>query len=123
MKNPLLSLFLCLFALSNGAAHAQSEKRQLTDREDLYGWEAVGRLDVGDESFCTATLIAQDIVLTAAHCAIDRKTGETLQPASQVTFRAGLSNGSALAERKVVQIAAHPDYGKNDPLSPREYQD
>lgn len=116
MSSFLIRFLICL-SFTATAVHAQSAKRKLTDREDLYGWEAIGRLDVGKSSFCTATLIAQDIVLTAAHCALDRKTGKPYEP-GEVTFRAGLSNGTALAERKVSQIAAHPSYGANDPLSP-----
>ena len=34
-----------------------------TDRQ----WQAVGRIDTGP-GFCTGTLIAADLVLTAAHC-------------------------------------------------------
>ena len=90
-------------------AQAQSGKRKLTDRDDLYGWEAVGRLDIGNQGFCTGTLIARDLVLTAAHCAIERSTGRPYAP-GKVTFRAGLSDGKALADRKVVQIAIHPAY-------------
>ncbi len=117
MTRVLLSVFLFVSVLATGA-YAQSDKRKLTDRDDLYGWEAIGRLDIGTVSFCTGTLIAQDIVLTAAHCALDKKTGKPYLP-GEVTFRAGLSNGTALADRKVVQIAAHPDYGANDLLSPQ----
>lgn len=115
MKKLFLTAFLCVSTLAT-AAQAQSDKRKLTDRDDLYGWEAIGRLDVGTDSYCTGTLIAQDLVLTAAHCALDKKTGKPYQP-GEVTFRAGLSHGTALAEREVVQIVAHPDYGANDPLS------
>ncbi len=110
------ALFVLCAALVATAAQAQSNKRTLTDRDDLYGWEAIGRLDVGKRSFCTGTLIAQDMVLTAAHCALDKRTGQAYAP-GEVTFRAGLSNGVALAERKVVQIATLPSYGTNDPLS------
>lgn len=116
MTRLFLGLLLGL-SIAATTVHAQAGKRKLTDREDLYGWEAIGRLDVGNRSFCTGTLIAQDIVLTAAHCAVDTRTGKPYPP-GDVTFRAGLSNGTALAERKVVQIAAHPKYGANDPLSP-----
>lgn len=107
-------LFVTLTATASQAQPA--EKRRLTDRDDLYGWEAVGRLDIGDEGFCTGTLIAKDIVLTAAHCALDDATGKPYPP-GKVTFRAGLSDGKALAERKVVQIASHPDYVANQPVS------
>ncbi len=106
---------ICLFTLSAAAA-AQSGKRTLTDRDDLYGWEAVGRLDIGQDGFCTGTLISQDLVLTAAHCALNRAKGAPYEP-GKVTFRAGLSDGQALAERKVVQIAVHPNYAKHPHLS------
>ena len=121
MTKYLMGLLLGLSVFA-AAAHAQSDKRKLTDRDDLYGWEAIGRLDVGTVSFCTGTLIAQDMVLTAAHCALDKETGAPYLP-GEVTFRAGLSNGTALAERKVVQIAAHPSYGANDQLSPQSIRD
>ena len=111
----LLGILLGL-TLTATMSYAQSSTRKLTDRDDLRGWEAVGRLDVGNRSFCTGTLIAQDLVLTAAHCALDKRTGKPYKP-GEVTFRAGLSNGTALAERKVVQIAAHPDYHANSALS------
>ncbi|WP_420585392.1 trypsin-like serine peptidase [Ruegeria sp.] len=115
MIRVLLHIVLCITVTAT-AAHAQASKRKLTDREDLYGWEAVGRLDTGTRGFCTGTLIAQDIVLTAAHCALDKSTGRPYAP-GEVTFRAGLSNGKSLADRKVVQIAVHPDYVKHTSLS------
>lgn len=111
MIRVIVALVLAL-NLAGQAADAQSGKRKLTDRNDLYGWEAIGRLDMGKGSFCTGTLIAKDIVLTAAHCALDNRTGKPYRP-GEVTFRAGLSNGASLAERKVVQIVAHPDYSPN----------
>ncbi|WP_209507230.1 MULTISPECIES: trypsin-like serine protease [unclassified Ruegeria] len=115
MTKVFISLLLGLSVLAT-ASHAQANKRKLTDRDDLYGWEAIGRLDVREASYCTGTLIAQDMVLTAAHCAVDRRTGETYAP-EDITFRAGLSNGSALAERQVTQIAVLPGYASNNPLS------
>ncbi|MFY2823304.1 trypsin-like serine peptidase [Ruegeria sp. MALMAid1280] len=115
MTRLLLSALLGLSVLAT-ASHAQSSKRELTDREDLFGWEAIGRLDFGTRGFCTGTLIAQDLVLTAAHCAFDKKTGKTYTP-GEVTFRAGLSYGKSLADRDIVQIAVHPDYLNHPELS------
>lgn len=82
---------------------------RLSDRDDLLGWEAVGRLDLAGAGFCTGTLIATDLVLTAAHCVYDRRTGKVLQP-ELITFRAGLRDGISVAERKALQIAVPPDY-------------
>ncbi|WP_170461210.1 trypsin-like serine peptidase [Ruegeria arenilitoris] len=113
----IVTLALILAGIAASAVAQDSGKRRLTDRDDLYGWEAIGRLDIGDRSFCTGTLIAQDLVLTAAHCATDKATGRTYAP-GEITFRAGLSDGHALAEGTVVQIAVLPDYDPRVGLSP-----
>lgn len=84
---------------------------RLTERDDLLGWEAVGRLDLGGRGFCTGTLIASDLVLTAAHCVIDRRTG-TSYPPQKLTFRAGLRDGVAIAERRGIQLAVMPGYDR-----------
>lgn len=90
------------------AALAQSTGlRRLTDRDDLLGWEAVGRLDTAQGGFCTATLIASDQVLTAAHCVYDEGR---LRTASELTFRAGLRDGVAIAERQIAAIAVPDAY-------------
>jgi len=115
MRFFLLGL-ICLLLVPELAEAQNSGKRRLTDRDDLYGWEAVGRLDLADTGFCTGTLIARDLVLTAAHCALDRRTGQAFVP-GEVTFRAGLSDGKALADRKVIQIAAHPEFIVNAPVT------
>lgn len=67
-------------------------------------WEAVGRLDAPNGGFCTAALIAPDLILTAAHCTLSPHDGTPYKP-QDLTFRAGLRDGRAQAERRVVQIA------------------
>ncbi len=109
-------LIICVSIIGTSTLAQNSGKRRLTDRDDLIGWEAVGRLDFGGGGFCTGTLIAQDLVLTAAHCALDKSTGKPYPPGA-LTFRAGLSDGNSLADRKVVQIASHPDFVANQPVS------
>ena len=81
---------------------------RLTDRDDLFGWEAVGRIEIGQDGYCTGVLIAPDLVLTAAHCVYDR-AGQPIAP-GRFLFRAGLRDGQAIAERTVARIAAHRGY-------------
>ncbi|MGI1662461.1 trypsin-like serine peptidase [Palleronia sp. KMU-117] len=105
-----------LAALSALPALAQSDDlRRLTLRGDVLGWEAVGRLDIGASGFCTGALVAGDIVLTAAHCLFDPRTGQRLDP-RDLTFRAALSDGASVAERRGRRavVAAGYDYLSQD---------
>lgn len=110
MRHGRAILAVCA-ALFLGASPAVSGSGlvRLTDRDDLLGWEAVGRLDLAGTGFCSGTLIAPDLVLTAAHCVHDRRSGEILD-AGKLTFRAGLRDGVSIADRGISQIAVPPGY-------------
>ncbi|MCC6305722.1 MAG: trypsin-like serine protease [Rhodobacteraceae bacterium] len=107
MRRTLIALALSLAAAAAGAK--DSPLRALATGDDGRGWMAVGRLDIGGRGFCTGTLIAPDLVLTAAHCVHDRVTGALL-PAAGMTFQAGLRSGRAEAHRTVRRAVVHPDY-------------
>lgn len=89
-------------------ALAEAPLKRLTLRQDLLGWEAVGRVEMGDKGYCTGVLIAPDLVLTAAHCLFAGEEGY-LRP-DQMRFRAGLSDGVALADSTVARMVVHPGY-------------
>ncbi|EBA17391.1 hypothetical protein RSK20926_06632 [Roseobacter sp. SK209-2-6] len=109
MKLSLLAVATILGVTFGGAAYADGRGlRALVDREDLLGWEAVGRLDLAGQGFCSGTLIAPDLVLTAAHCVYDQNG--VLRQADQIRFRAGLQDEKAIAERQAIQLAAHEAY-------------
>jgi V8-like Glu-specific endopeptidase len=73
------------------------------------GWEAVGRLNIAGSSMCTGSLIAPDLVLTAAHCLFDLKTGSRVS-AHRIKFEAGLNGRKAKARRMVAKAVIHPAY-------------
>ncbi len=85
---------------------------RLTDREDLFGWEAVGRLNHSSGNYCSGTLIANNLVLTAAHCVYDKKTKQLNAPSS-FTFQAGLRDGKFIEQAKAAKIAVHTGYNLN----------
>lgn len=102
----IATLLLCIAALR---VHAQETPLvTLQTRQDSAGWEAVGRLDIAGKGFCTASLIRESLILTAAHCLYD--TDGTLIDTSRFQFRAGLRDGRASATRGINQAIAHPNY-------------
>jgi len=101
-----------------GAGGAQtSALRSLDTTNDALAWQAVGRLDWKDHGYCTGTLIAPDLVLTAAHCVYDQHTGVAVRP-QDMRFRAGVTSGESVAERGVAQIVAHQGFEPATPMSP-----
>ena len=97
-------------ALLAAPAQAQSTKlRKLDTENDALAWQSVGRLDIGKGGYCTGTLIAPDLVLTAAHCVYQNSDGAPVKP-ENLTFRAGLTHGQVAARRVVAQIEAHQGY-------------
>jgi protease YdgD len=101
---------LCLFSMALGSqASAEETLRALKSRGELIGWEAVGRVDLRGEGYCTGALIASDLVLTAAHCVFERKTGKLLD-AGNIRFNAGYVSGASFAARGVNKVVANARY-------------
>jgi V8-like Glu-specific endopeptidase len=110
MRQFLISVTL-LIAASLGVQAQESGLVTLETRQDSQGWEAVGRLDIQGKGFCTAALIRDRLILTAAHCLYDNDGG--LIEADRFEFRAGLRDGRASATRTITRAIAHPNYKHN----------
>ena len=114
MKSDLRISVLALGLLvSTPVASETTRLHGLVTQNDARAWVAVGRLDSAKGGFCTGTLIAPDVVLTAAHCVFDMKTGDVVGP-NAMTFRAGLTRGEVSAERIVAQVVPHENF---DPIA------
>ena len=109
---------MMVFALRGVASAEESALRRLDTGDESRGWNAVGRLNMGKRSFCTGALIAPNLVLTAAHCLFDAKTGVRINP-EEIEFLAGWRNGRAAAYRGIKRAIAHPEYvyGGGDQLT------
>ena len=102
----LLTLVLTLWT---GVVSAQDTNLQSLDTGDSSrGWQAVGRLDIKGSGFCTASLISETMILTAAHC-VYGDDGGLIAP-GQFTFLAGLRDDRAMATRTIIRVTPHPAY-------------
>ncbi len=112
-----LVIFFCLFSAAASAEGLFS----LDSSEDGRRWEAVGRIEIRGEAFCTGALIAPRIVLTAAHCLYDPASGDRVAP-EEMQFLAGWRNGRAAAYRLVRRAVPHPDFVYSGPADARRVQ-
>ncbi|WP_315981359.1 trypsin-like serine protease [Aliamphritea spongicola] len=67
-----------------------------------FPWRAIGRINLAGYGHCTATLVAEDVVLTAAHCLWNQRVGRWY-PAKYLTFVAGVEKESFQGLPKVSQ--------------------
>ncbi len=107
-----------LLALLPSLAAAETTGQRLDTIDAGRGLEAVGRLDLGHDGFCTGTLVSPTLVLTAAHCVVNRDTGEAFDT-DRLVFRAAYRHGRAAAERRVRRMVIHPGYDPSSPITLR----
>ncbi|MEP1961462.1 trypsin-like serine peptidase [Tateyamaria sp.] len=104
-----MALSIMGLTVTTTALAQDSHLRRLSNGVDAKAWEAVGRLNIGNSGFCTGTLIAPNMVLTAAHCLYDKESGVRIEH-DQVEFLAGWRDGRASAYRTVRRAVVHPNY-------------
>ena len=94
-----LAVALCFVA---AAAPAQ-DQRMITE-DEAPSWNAVGRLNIAGNRYCTGTLISPDEVITAAHCLFHPLTGHQTDPA-EIRFVAGFRRDTYAAMARGSEVA------------------
>ncbi len=79
-----------------------SDERQAR-QSDSWPWIAIGRVNKSGNGHCTGTLVAPDLVVTASHCLLNKRTGRMHRPES-MKFVAGYDRGEYRAVRDVVEF-------------------
>ena len=75
-------------------------------------WSAIGQINVTGYrrmSWCTGSLIATNLVITAAHCLMDPWSGKPF-PLHQIHFLAGVRRSSWLGHSTAKCLHFHPEY-------------
>lgn len=85
---------------------ADDRQPMLSER---YPWSAIGRVEQKNGAFCTGSLIAEDIVITNAHCVLNE--GKLVETVFKPNFKEGKSSETI--------PAAWTCFGTNDPDSNR----
>lgn len=89
-----------------------SDDREVIDNLD-YPWNTVGKVNISGFSrtrHCTGTLIAPDVVITAAHCLMRPGSGD-IEPANNIHFLPGARNDTFLQHGRAKCLKFLDDVG------------
>lgn len=118
MWRHLILALLCGWATCALAAEAKTVAGTEPTEADVsvYPWSSIAKLNNSVGGSCTASLIEQDQVLTAAHCLFNRRTNRFLPPAAiHVLF--GYKRGHYVAHALVGSYILGPGYDPARELS------
>ncbi len=105
----------CLICYIGLALRSHAEESHLLSQKEIATLlPSVGRLSIDQgDGFCTAALVSEKIIVTAAHCLFDSATGQAFS-AEKLRFQAGWRAGKAYFTTAIKRAVTHPDYQFED---------
>ncbi len=103
------ALLIITMLIASAASALAGDGRRMLSTDEAPAWNGVGRLNISGNRFCTATLISERLVLTAAHCLYNPRTKARVS-VGNLRFVAGLRLGHHAGVRRVIAAATLPDY-------------
>lgn len=106
---------ICALGTEGDVGCAAIRAREIVDAAAV-PWRAIGRVNfasIQQRSHCTGTLVAEDVVLTAAHCLYNYARKSWI-PAQSLRFVAGYQRGAGVAVAGVRRYVLDPE---QDPAS------
>lgn len=100
---------LAVLLLLPAAVAAEPPERRMLEAEEAASFRGVGRLNIAGSRFCTATLVAPDVIVTAAHCLFHPLTGARVAD-RELRFVAGYRVRDRAALRRVTRTVVDPGY-------------
>jgi V8-like Glu-specific endopeptidase len=90
---------------------------RLPQLSQSYPWSAIGRLQIGKNGHCTATLIDRDWILTNAHCVVSRETKKVV--AEPMAFLPNLIDGKLRTDAdraNVIKVISGTNFKDNNEI-------